>query len=463
MRWARKRLPASLSTQLLVAYMLAWWLTSVLVAGGIAWFLRDDPDHWADHSSLTVASVLAERTDPDAQGLPTAARLPEEMAWLTEALPLDIGYRIFNQGGEVVLWSSPAVRSFWLAQGPAPASSVSHGRAVIDGRAMRFRTVHLQGFKQPLWLEVMLSERLIGMIHSGDRSRLSTAIFGTAALSILLLAAVQWLVLRRLMRPIRRLSQEAQGIAFDRPGRRLKLDGLTQEMSPLVISFNAGLQRLEDGYARQVRFMADTAHELKTPLALVRAQLEMGEADPAALIEDIDLLSRQVQQLLVLAEVAEPQTYRQAALDVPGVTGDVVAFLTPLAERSGVSIRVVQASHPAGLAGDRSALFALLKNLIENAVSVAPPGTVVTVTIGSEGVCVSDQGPGVRAEDVPFLFQRFWRGPGRRHLGAGLGLSICQEVANAHGWRLLVRNLSPGAEFRLQFFHDPSTATETIP
>ena len=87
--------------------------------------------------------------------------------------------------------------------------------------------------------------------------------------------------------------------------RRLATAGLPQEVQPLVVAFNACLQRMEEAHTRHVSFMADAAHELKTPLMLLRAQLELGDADPQALLTDVDQLSRQVQQWLVLAEVTE--------------------------------------------------------------------------------------------------------------------------------------------------------------
>jgi signal transduction histidine kinase len=100
---------------------------------------------------------------------------------------------------------------------------------------------------------------------------------------------------------------------------------------------------------------------------------------------------------------------------------------------------------------DRSALFILLKNIVENAINVSPPNSVVWLVIGAASIEVSDAGPGIREEHLPFLFKRFWRAPGVRHDGAGLGLAICKEIAVAHEWRLTVSRLAAGTRFIVGF------------
>jgi len=139
----------------------------------------------------------------------------------------------------------------------------------------------------------------------------------------------------------------------------------------------------------------------------------------------------------------------------------VCHFLTPLAQRAGVGLVPDIESVPQGLPGDRSALFVLLKNLVENAIGFAPKGSNVTLQLQARAVVVRDVGPGIAPADFARLYDRFWRAPGRRDVGAGLGLAICLEVAQAHGWRLSARNAEPGAEFRLSL--QPATPQEGPP
>jgi signal transduction histidine kinase len=100
----------------------------------------------------------------------------------------------------------------------------------------------------------------------------------------------------------------------------------------------------------------------------------------------------------------------------------------------------------------------LLKNLMENAIQHSPIGGIVAMTIETDHLCIRDEGPGITVGDLPKLFTRFWRGPMRRNDGAGLGLSICQEIAAAHKWELRARSTGNGAEFILTF--DESTSTD---
>jgi signal transduction histidine kinase len=112
-----------------------------------------------------------------------------------------------------------------------------------------------------------------------------------------------------------------------------------------------------------------------------------------------------------------------------------------------VRINVVRSPAPTPLLADRSALFVLLKNLLENAIVHSADDTEIRVIVGHGRIVVQDQGCGIPDADLPLLFQRFWRGAHRRDDGAGLGLAICKEIALAHGWRLSARNAFGGAEF----------------
>ena len=447
-RWA----DLSLSARLMWTYLVAWLVTLSLIALAIVWFLRGDPLHWVDHSTLAVATELAERVQFDAQAQPTQVLIPKEVRWLSDLAPLDLVYRIFDQQGHELLWSSEQARLVWPGAAPAAEPHETHGRVWVEGLPLRVRTVALPAPDRgaaPLWLQVGLSERLVILFHAGNGARLGGLMLLMAVLSVLLLGAVQFFLFRRMLAPVTRLSEEAGRIQLSRPGLRLGTDGVFRELKPLVLSFNESLQRLEDAFARQLKFLADAAHELKTPLALLKGQMELGDTDTQALIQDVDQLSRQVQQLLVLAEVTEPRSYRHAELDWEAIVWEVCHFLAPLAQRAGVGLVPDIESVPQGVWGDRSASFVLLKNLVENAIGFAPEGSMVSLRLQAQAVVVRDVGPGIDPADFAHLYDRFWRGPGRRDVGAGLGLAICLEVAQAHGWHLEARNAEPGAEFSL--------------
>lgn len=448
MRW-----PSSLHGRLLAAYLAAWLGTALLVGAALMVYLRGDPLRWADHSGASLANKLADSLGQDAEDRLTIAPPPEAVQWLTESMPQELGYRVFDARGRVLAWSSPTTQADWTAAGLPARPVAGPGRAVVGGKALRTWTQPAELPGGTVWVQVGATDRLIALIHSGTTARLGGAMAITAVLSILLLGVVQFFVLRQLMGPVRRLSRQAEDVAHQ-PGRRLELAGLPAELQPLVQAFNQSLDSVELGFERQLRFLADAAHEIKTPLALLRAQVELGEK-PAVLLEDIDHMTRQVQQLLLLAEVTELHSYRPEPLDVAAVVADVSRFLQPLATRHRVQLLTDAAEPPAALQGDRDALFALVKNLAENAISCSPAGGAVQLSLSRTALVVRDQGSGIAPAHFEHLFKRFWRAPSRRDRGAGLGLAICEAVSRAHGWRIAVRNAQPGAEFTLHFSAQP--------
>ena len=165
----------------------------------------------------------------------------------------------------------------------------------------------------------------------------------------------------------------------------------------------------------------------------------------------MDQLTRQVQQLLLLAEVSEPSNFRSESIHLMPLAGEVLTYLEPMAKQRAVRLALCHQDARTMVTGDRMALFALLKNLVENALNFAPPHSTVTVALNERSLEVIDEGPGIDPSHLAHVFDRFWRHPERRSHGAGLGLAICQEIAKAHQWQLTARPQQPGAHFRLDF------------
>jgi signal transduction histidine kinase len=273
-----------------------------------------------------------------------------------------------------------------------------------------------------------------------------------ALASVVLFTIAVYFTLRKVLMPLRETSAAAARIDARNISKRLSTRNLPIEFLPVVDAFNLTLDRLERGYIVQRAFLAGAAHELKTPLALIRAQIDMGgTADREVLLHDLDLMARQVNQLLHLAEASETQNYVFESVDVAAVAEDVVDYLRRLAELREVHADVRCTPEIPALRADRGALFMLLKNLVENAIQHSPVGGVVAVTVDADHLCIRDEGPGITVGELPKLFTRFWRGPARRNEGAGLGLSICKEIAAAHNWELAARSAGHGAEFVLSF------------
>ena len=267
--------------------------------------------------------------------------------------------------------------------------------------------------------------------------------------AIVLFGLVLPLTLYHVLRPLRAVSREAARITPRNLKTRLSTRGVPSEIKPLIDAFNEALARLEKGFAVQQHFLAAAAHELQTPLTLIRGQIEL-EPDIEGkdrLFREIDLMSRQVRQLLHLAEVSEVQNFDFVEVNAAELAHDVVAYLTRKADAMQVRLSIEDSGAMARIRADKGALFILLKNIVENAINVSPADGIVLVTLDDGAIAVCDEGPGIPEAHLPFLFTRFWRAPDAEHDGAGLGLAICSEIALAHDWRLTVSARPVGTRF----------------
>lgn len=451
-------LPASLAGRLMLATLVAVLLAmgaALVAVSGVFWprsaeaLLRAE----LDEEIRDLQAALQRHHDA---GAPIA--LNRQNAAIYDAMPADAAYRVLDRHGQVVIQSrtgsalealgKPSLR----AHVPAAENNAEDIVLQVERRA-----VDIDGARYDI--QVARSQRLVTTLrgYAGKQSLQAAAV--TVAIALLTFAAAIYLTVRRMVRPIAKVSQAAVEIGPRSLGTRLRSDGLPDELVPLIEAFNAALSRLENGYRVQQEFLAAAAHELKTPLALLRAEIELGGvADTPRLLRDTELMARQVHQLLHLAEVSEGQSYDMVPLSLRPVLADAAGYLAGWAASRDVEIVLDGQSGPEPLQdGDAAAIFVLAKNLLENAVHHAPPGSAVRIGIDAGGFAVLDTGPGVPPDDQPRLFERFWRGKTRHAEGAGLGLAICQEICLAHGWRIsLDPSHAPGARFQVGTGGDPA-------
>ncbi|NVO15043.1 MAG: sensor histidine kinase N-terminal domain-containing protein [Rhodoplanes sp.] len=272
---------------------------------------------------------------------------------------------------------------------------------------------------------------------------------------LLLLLGVETHVVRRVFRPVWAASQRAREISPRRTDIRLSLQDIPNEIAPLVVAVNEALDRLEQGFRVQREFTADAAHELRTPITILRTRIDTLGDDRVAepLRRDLETMTRVVTQLLEMAEVENMAPGDGERADLRAVAADVIGFLVPLAITQERSIALSGVEEPVWVAGHGEVIARAIRNLIENAIRHTPAGTVVEVSVEGDGsVQVCDEGAGIDEAERELLFRRFWRRDRKRSGGAGLGLSIVKRIMDLCGGSVAVANRPEGgACFMLRF------------
>lgn len=441
----------SLSSRLMGTCLLALALSLTVILGGLEYAFTHYPaETFASKEIAGVAHRLAKSVELDAKGVPIALPISPEIKKIRSAFAQDNGYQIVDAQGDVVLSSMPKAISV-----PHVGDWARRPRDRFQGEGKDFyvETVPIPGTRSPYFLQIVTSGAFDTALVRIKHGAIPKVVAITFLVAVLIFGITMRTTLRRLVKPIREASQAAAGITPQNLTTRLSLQGIPSEMRPLVASFNDALVRLEEGFLAQQTFLAAAAHELQTPLALIRGQIEMQLAsfDTHQILHDVDAMSRQVRQLLHLMEASVLQNYEFSQVDLEHVVRDVAAQLARSAAVRGVMIETCLLAPGKQIKADEGGLFILLKNLLENALAFAPTGSVVVIMVSASSMSISDEGPGIDEAHLPFIFSRFWRAPNNKAEGSGLGLAICKEIALAHGWRLVAARTQPGTLFTIHF------------
>lgn len=284
--------------------------------------------------------------------------------------------------------------------------------------------------------------------------------YAIAALATLLgVCAVAWSVASRVIRPVRDVRDAAAAITGSDLSRRIEIRG-DDEVAALAETFNDMLDRIETAWTAQRQMLDDAGHELRTPITIVRGHLEvLDPRDPSDVIDTrilvLDELNRMkliVEDLLVLANSKRPDFLKPVPLPVRDFLAGVLEKAQGLGERQWV----LDAGPDFYFCADPRRLSQALLQLAANACAVTQPGQTVALGASANGptarIWVRDQGPGVPPEDRRRIFERFNRGSHPVGEGSGLGLSIVEAIAQAHGGRTYVRAAEPagGARFVIE-------------
>ncbi len=265
---------------------------------------------------------------------------------------------------------------------------------------------------------------------------------------------------RRGLRPVREMAREVQRRRADSLAP-LAVDAAPAELRPLLASMNDLFSRIERSIEHERRLTADAAHELRTPLAGLRAQWEAAQLAAndaerrhahAQIGQGIDRLSRLVSQLLSLASVeSRGAPVFTEAVDWRRVVERALSDCLPLLDGTSTEVAVSwpDEGSPLPLTGDEALLATLVRNLVDNALRYSPPGSQVSVRFSRQALVIEDQGPGLSPEQQARLGDRFYRPAGQAQAGSGLGISIVQRVAELHGLEVRFDNRDDGPGLRV--------------
>jgi len=362
---------------------------------------------------------------------------------LTGAVLLAVNYELVKRNlpvSDVLLAPLPG-----FPTQPVPGSPLGPfpgARVFIDGRPAEEVITELPGRLRDDALDSLLRQSLIAL-----------AALGVASVGL------GWVVAGRVLRPIGDITAAARRLSERNLHERIAMEGPADELKELADTFDGMLGRLDAAFDSQRRFVANASHQLRTPLAIMRAEVDVTMADPdatpaqlramgATVGEAVQRSERLIDALLVLARGERGVPGAERA-DLAGAAELALAQVAAEAERLG--LRVQSTLGPAPVRGDGALLEQLAANLVDNAVRYNRPGGWAHLTTGRVGgrsfLRVANSGPLVRAEDVDALFEPFRRLAGDRAggpRGTGLGLSIARAVATAHGGEVTARPYAEG-------------------
>jgi len=431
--------------------LLAWLLGALVLGGLLIGYntyrsTQRDLDELLDYQLEQLAFALS-RQDVGATQVPPAMLLPEP----------DFITQVWDRDGVLMFYSRPNLS---IPMRPAPGFSTVQW----NGQAYRVYT-ELDG------LRIIQVAHPLSLRKDMAAALARRAVVPLAALLPLLAVGI-WIIVGRALRPLSAISTalRARSPSALQP---LPQQDLPEELVPLVGSLNDLLERLQRALEAQRQFVADAAHELRSPLTAVQLQLQLLKRAPdeAARAPALERLERGVQrsthlvrQLLTLAR-QDPQAAQsdEQPVDLAALAREIVADFDPLAQRKGLALGVDSAG-VVELRGRAEGLRAMLGNLIDNALRYTPGGGRVTVRVrrqpGAAVLEVEDTGPGIPPDQRERVFDRFYRATGSVDVedGSGLGLAIVKRVAEQHNAAITLSDGTAGEGLRVTV-HFPVEST----
>ncbi len=374
--------------------------------------------------------------------------------------------QLLSANGAVLESSGDPIAEKPLVSGQELAASLRGERVrltlALQPDAESFRILAVRLPQQTGGDVIVVATSLEEVDSSVHRLLVLLLVAGPAALAAA--GAAGWLLARKALAPVASMTREAADIGMARLDDRIEVPRSADELNRLATTLNAMLDRLQRGVQEKRRFVADASHDLRTPLAVMRSELDVslrsGDLPPVAkgvltsTREEVERMSGIVENLFTLARIDEGGLeLLEEPLELRSLVDEVVASMGSLAAEEGIGVEV---DGEAGtVLADRLRLQQVLSNLLSNALRHTGVGGDVRVSVwrtnAEAGVTVRDDGPGVPTEILPRIFERFVRADAPRtgrDGGSGLGLAICREIVESHGGRVWVDSkLGKGSAF----------------
>jgi signal transduction histidine kinase len=432
---------SSLQSRIILFHLLAIALATIAVPLANYLVINRSANLFEGRILRSHAEQIAGYLKKDAQGQWRLALPPDLSALYGQGLE-GLSYAVRGQHGRLIVISGKDSDAALVA----PGSSLS--QMSRDGAQVYAVSVDHDGVSVTVAQNAQYPDVIFDDIMADYLSRIGW--FTVAILALLL--AVDIVIIRRALHPVVRASRIASAIDPKRTDLRLPLAGLPRELLPLIVAVNEALDRLEKGMRLQQEFTADAAHELRTPLAVLRARVDSlpEQKGLGALKADIDVMGHVVSQLLEIAELENAGLRIDDRVDLYAVAADVVSMIAGVAIAQGKEVALTGGA--VLVRGNEAMIFRAIRNLADNAIKHTESGSEVIVDVREDGtVRVLDKGPGVPPAERALMVRRFWRAR-RDQDGAGLGLSIVSRIAELHGTKLGISDRDGGgAVFSLSF------------
>ena len=422
----------SIVTRIVVLHVVAIAVTSVLMPLALYWLLDEAANNLHSDAlrgqAYTIGTFLKPKPDGSIE-----LDIPNEIKPLYSGNYGLYAYAVLDADGKVLFSSRPDGKALFASDSQSIRDWFVRRRStggilfgVSVARAIGEHVYHIQIGQDLAHRDVIIDDIVASFIP-----KVAWITFPI----LLVLLIIDIVIFRRALETVRQASTTAASIGPQRTEVRLPEQSMPTEISPLVHAVNQALDRLESGFQAQRDFTADMAHELRTPLAIMRARIDSLDPGPVrdTLTQDIVNMTRTVNQVLDIAELESFIVDTSAQADLQAVCADAVAAMAPLAVELDKTIALTGAAGPVTVHGHTEALFRAVRNLIENAIRHTPAGASIEVEVGLDGtVKVLDDGPGVPAADREQIFRRFWRRDRAKGDSRDLGLAIVARVAEAH-------------------------------